>query len=150
MLARNLTRDLVRPLTRGVVGGFGSYLFSAPSATWISDAATAQAIFEILVDPDVVAGMKIFGESSQQSDFSVIDETVSAAIGAPDLIDFQIDNFAFAPFTDGTWYARFWTATSGDVQNSPKSTAISETIVTYSPALEFNDARNSMYFPLAA
>lgn len=119
-------------------GGFRATVVSgsldsiaAPVATWISDAATTQAVFEIIVDDDVVSGDKIWGESSTDN-FATVLETVSAAISAGDLIDLQIDSFAFSPFTpDGTYYARFWISNSADVQISAKSNVISQTILTY-------------------
>jgi hypothetical protein len=101
------------------------YSLAKPTATWISDAATAQAVFEIIVDDDVVSGDKIWGESSTDN-FATVLETVSAAISAGDLVDLQIDDFAFAPFTPpGTYSARFWVSNSADVQISPKSDVIS-------------------------
>jgi len=113
-----------------VTGNYNpGFSLTAPDAAWISDAATAQAVFEIDVDSGVVSGDKIWGESSTDN-FSTILETVSAAIAAPDLADFQIDDFAFAPFTpDGTYYVRFWVSNSADTQISPKSDVISLAIV---------------------
>lgn len=109
--------------------GFG-FSLTAPVATWISDAATAQAVFQLIVDDDVVSGNKIWGESSTDN-FATVLETVSAAISAGDLSDLQIDDFAFAPFSpDGTYYARFWLSNSADVQISAKSTTISLAIDT--------------------
>ena len=112
-------------------GGLGSgFSLTAPTATWISDEATAQAVFQIIVDDDVVAGDKIWGESSTDN-FATVLETVSEAISAGDLSDLQIDDFAFAPFSpDGTYYARFWVSNSADVQISAKSDVISLAIVT--------------------
>lgn len=107
------------------------FSLTAPVATWVSDAATAQAVFQLIVDDGVVSGDKIWGESSTDN-FATVLETVSAAISAPDLSDLQIDAFAFSPFTpDGTYYARFWVSNSADVQISAKSNIVSQTIQTY-------------------
>lgn len=109
--------------------GSASYSLTSPTATWVSDAATAQAVFQLIVDNGVVSGDKIWGESSLDN-FATVLETVSAAIGAPDLSDLQIDDFAFTPFADGLTYARFWVSNSADVQISAKSNIVSLTIAT--------------------
>lgn len=112
-----------------------SYALIAPVATWVSDAATAQAVFQLIVDDGVVSGDKIWGESSLDN-FATVLETVSASISAPDLGDLQIDSFAFSPFADGLTYARFWITNSSDVRLSENSNIISLTIAASTTAGE--------------
>lgn len=104
-----------------------AFPLTEPTALWVSAASVAQAVFQIDVDTGIVSGDKIWGESSLDN-FATVLETVSAPIGAPDLSDFQIDDFAFSSFADGLTYVRFWVSNSADVAISPKSDTISETI----------------------
>lgn len=112
---------------RGALGA-GGYALAAPVVTWISDADTAQAIFEMITPPGTIAGYKIYGEADDGALFTSLFDTESQAISAGDLVDLQIDAFAFAAFPDGLMYARFCILNSSDVQISAWSNTVSQTI----------------------
>lgn len=121
-------------------GDVGTDIYlTAPVATWVSAASVAQAVFQLDVPTGVVATNKIRGRASLSptvgvdGKFTSTLEEVAFTIGAPDLVDFQIDDFAFAPFADGLTYVQFWVTDVSDVQISTVSDTISETIATASP-----------------
>lgn len=131
-------------------GGLGSgFSLTAPDPVeWVSGVNVAQAVFAVTPDPAVEALMRVYGEVSATSNFAVILETTFAVIESPDFDDLQIDDFAFSPFTSGTYYARFWTATSAGVQNSPKSASVTKTLDVDAPTItsanSANNAENSV------
>lgn len=104
---------------------------TAPIATWISDAATAQAVFEI-DEIGAIAGDTVYGEAYTDAGLTSLFDTEEATIGAPDLVDGQIDDFAFSTFTpDGTYYARF-AIRRGGIRISEWSNTVSQAIATTS------------------
>lgn len=136
--ARGRKGGRTAPSRGGGGGGYAAsvtgFALDAPTAFWISDAATAQAVFELDVDPDVVATNRIVGRASlsptvgTDGKFTSTLEQVDFEIQGGDLVDFTIDNFAFAPFANGPTYVQFWLANAALVQISPVSDTISETI----------------------
>ena len=110
-------------------------ILAAPTAAWISDAATAQAVFEI-DQVGAIATNRVVGRASlsptvgSDGKFTSTLEQVDFEIAAGDITDGQIDSFAFAPFADGLTYAQFWIANAALVQLSAVSNTVSKTIVT--------------------
>lgn len=132
--ARFRRRYLLSPIYGGILGGGASaIILAAPIAAWISDAATAQAVFEIDVPSGIVAGDTVYGEAYTDAGLTVLFDTEEATIQAGDIPpggDGQIDDFAFISFTpDGTYCARY-AIRRGGVRISPWSNTISETIST--------------------
>lgn len=111
-----------------------AFPLTAPVAVWVSAPSVAQATFNIDVDEDVVATNRIFGRASLSPAvdgdgfFTSILEEVDFEIQGADLTDFFIETFEFAPFADGLTYVQFWITDASDVQLSPVSNTISETI----------------------
>lgn len=116
-------------ITRGGTPGFS---LTAPVATWVSDAATAQAVFEI-DQTGAVSGDTIYGEAYTDAGLTSQFDTEEATIATGDIVDGQIDDFAFSPFTpDGTYYCRF-AIRRGGVRISQWSDTVSKEIATSSP-----------------
>ena len=127
----------------GPVGGSSTantdpgFSLTAPApVSWFSDPDVAQALFLIGLPAGVVATNRIVGRASLSptvggdGKFTSTLEQVDFAISAGDLVDFEIEDFAFAPFADGLTYVQFWVADAGLVQISAVSATISETIAT--------------------
>lgn len=112
------------------VAGAISGLLPPPIAIWVSGVSVAQAVFEI-DQIGAVATNTVYGEAYTDAGLTVLFDTEEQTIGAPDLIDGQIDTFAFLPFTpDGTYYCRFAIRDSGGTRISAWSNTVSEAIVT--------------------
>jgi len=109
-------------------GGLGGGLsLTAPDAAWISDAATAQAVFEIDVDGTALDTDTVYGEAYTDAGLTSLFDTDEELV---DTSDFIISTFAFDPFTpDGTYYVRFCIRRGG-IQISPWSDVISMEIDT--------------------
>lgn len=107
------------------------FSLDAPVAQWISDPTVSQATFDLDVDINVVAGMKVRGEAATANTFGgAIFDTKTEAIGAPDLVDFEITTFKFRAFSNIEVFARFCVLNSSDVQISDWSNTISETLAS--------------------
>lgn len=119
----------------GYVGALAGFALAAPDPVqWFSGPDVAQALFLIGLPGGVVATNKIVGRASLSpavggdGKFTSTLEEVSATISAGDLVDFEIEDFAFAPFEDGLTYVQFWVADAALVQLSAVSATISQTL----------------------
>lgn len=102
--------------------------FDAPVLTWTSDETVATAVFQIVIPEDVPSGYKVYGEASLSSGGAAFN-TKTTIIATGDLIDLQIDDFAFAAFSDGdTVYVRVRLLTDADVEASNWSNIVSKTM----------------------
>lgn len=117
----------------------GGFPLTAPDpVSWFSAPDVAQALFLIGLPGGVVATNRIVGRASLSptvggdGKFTSTLEQVDFPISGGDLVDFQIEDFAFSPFADGLTYVQFWVADAGLTQISSVSATISETIATAS------------------